>query len=89
MGESESTNGSPDPRTAEVLRVVQRAKGTVTAELAPTLRPPDLADGLVAEARAEDLPALAGRLHEAQLAAEMRVRQLERALVPAPSVADR
>ncbi len=43
MSETESTNAIPDPRTAEVLRVVQRAKGTVSAELAPTFRPPDLA----------------------------------------------
>lgn len=47
MSDTESTNPMPDPRTAEVLRVVQRAKGTVNAELAPPLRPPDLADGLV------------------------------------------
>ncbi len=47
MSETESTNAIPDPRTAEVLRVVQRAKGTVNAELAPPLRPPHLADGLV------------------------------------------
>jgi len=46
MGEMESTNPIPDPRTAEVLRVLQRAKGTVNAELGPTLRPPDLVDGL-------------------------------------------
>ncbi len=43
MSETDTSNPSPDPRTAEVLRVVQRAKGTVNAELAPTFRPPDLA----------------------------------------------
>jgi cell division protein FtsB len=47
MSETDSTKPSPDPRTAEVLRVVQRAKGTVSAELGPSLRRPDLADGLV------------------------------------------
>jgi len=47
MSQTQSTNRIPDPRTAEVLRVVQRAKGTVNAELAPQLRIPDLADGLV------------------------------------------
>jgi len=46
MSETETNRTSPDPRTAEVLRVLQRAKGTVTAELAPTLRPPDLVDGI-------------------------------------------
>jgi hypothetical protein len=47
MSETESTNSIPDPRTSEVLRVVQRAKGTVKAELVPSLQPPpDLADGL-------------------------------------------
>ena len=49
---------------------------------------PDL-NRLVAEAQAEDLPALAGRLHAAQLAAEMRVRQLEKVVAPAPAVAER
>jgi len=47
MSETESANGIPDPRTAEVLRVVQRAEGTVEAELALTLRAPDVAHGLV------------------------------------------
>ena len=49
---------------------------------------PDL-NRLVAEARAEDLPALAGRLHEAQLAAEMRVRQVERVVAPLAATAER
>lgn len=47
MNETEAGDGSPDPRTAEVLRVVQRAKGTVKAELAPSAQPRELADGLV------------------------------------------
>ena len=47
MSDTESTNAIPDLRTADVLRVVQRAKGTVEAELAPTLRAPDVAHGLV------------------------------------------
>ncbi len=47
MSETETNHPIPDPRTAEVLRVVRRAKGTVNAELAPPQRPPDLADGLV------------------------------------------
>ncbi len=75
MSETESNNASPDPRTAEVLRVVQRAKGTVNAELAPTFRPPDLADGLAM--LREALSNRNAGVHEGLQALASSVRALE------------
>jgi hypothetical protein len=78
MSETEATNTSPDPRTAEVLRALQRARGMVANAEPHPLRGVTSNGGPAAQDVAESLVSSARFLENALVNATEKLTELQR-----------